>query len=46
MTIGEGKRPRDANQLAKWIVDRSTDDAPENRKAIYPKAHPATTYRS
>jgi hypothetical protein len=24
MTIGKGKRPRDPNQLAKWIVDRST----------------------
>jgi hypothetical protein len=22
--VGKGKRPRDANQLAKWIVDRST----------------------
>ena len=29
MTIGKGKRPRDPNQLAKWIVDRSTDDTPE-----------------
>jgi hypothetical protein len=28
MTIGKGKRPRDANQLAKWIVDQSTADAP------------------
>jgi hypothetical protein len=25
MTIGKGKRPRDPNQLAKWIVDRSTN---------------------
>jgi hypothetical protein len=24
MTIGKGKRPRDPNQLAKWIVDQST----------------------
>jgi hypothetical protein len=24
MTIGKGKRPRDPNQLAKWIVDRTT----------------------
>jgi len=24
VTIGKGKRPRDPNQLAKWIVDRST----------------------
>jgi hypothetical protein len=29
MTIGKGKRPRDPNQLAKWIVDQSTGDAPE-----------------
>ena len=29
MTTGKGKRPRDPNQLAKWIVDRSTGDAPE-----------------
>lgn len=29
MTIGRGKRPRDPNQLAKWIVDRSTSDTPE-----------------
>jgi hypothetical protein len=28
MTIGKGKRPRDANQLAKWIVDHSTADSP------------------
>ncbi len=26
MTIGKGKRPRDPNQLAKWIVDRSTEE--------------------
>ena len=24
MTVGKGKRPTDPNQLAKWIVDRST----------------------
>ncbi|HLX84409.1 MAG TPA: hypothetical protein VKR59_10965 [Terriglobales bacterium] len=29
MTIGKGKRPPDPNQLAKWIVDRSTGDTPE-----------------
>jgi hypothetical protein len=29
MTVGKGKRPRDPNQLAKWIVDRSTEDKPE-----------------
>ena len=26
MTVGKGKRPRDPNQLAKWIVDQSTGD--------------------
>ncbi len=29
MTVGKGKRPRDPNQLAKWIVDRSTSEMPE-----------------
>ena len=29
MTIGKGKRPRDPNQLAKWIVDQSTSEMPE-----------------
>ncbi|MGA2166606.1 MAG: hypothetical protein ABSG62_00245 [Terracidiphilus sp.] len=27
MTIGKGKRPRDPNQLAKWIVEQSTAEA-------------------
>jgi hypothetical protein len=27
--IGKGKRPRDPNQLAKWIVDQSTSEAPQ-----------------
>ncbi len=26
MTINKGKRPRDPNQLAKWIVDQSTGE--------------------
>ena len=29
MTVGRGKRPRDPNQLAKWTVDRSTSETPE-----------------
>ena len=33
MTIGKGKRPRDPNQLAKWIVDRSTDETPAVEEA-------------
>lgn len=28
MTIGKGKRPRDPNQLAKWIVEQSTSETP------------------
>jgi hypothetical protein len=26
MTVGKGKRPRDPNQLAKWIVEQSTSE--------------------
>jgi len=26
MTLGKGKRPRDANQLAKWVIDQSTSE--------------------
>lgn len=33
MTIGKGKRPRDPNQLAKWIVDRSTNEV-ESPEAV------------
>jgi len=32
--IGKGKRPRDPNQLAKWIVDQSTSEAPESHPAV------------
>jgi hypothetical protein len=28
MTIGKGKRPRDTNQLAKFIVDVTTGEVP------------------
>jgi hypothetical protein len=28
MTIGKGKRPRDTNQLAKFIVDITTEQVP------------------
>jgi hypothetical protein len=36
VTIGKGKRPRDPNQLAKWIVDQSTSEqsAPDMPKGI------------
>jgi hypothetical protein len=40
VTIGKGKRPRDPNQLAKWIVEQSTSQAPESE--ITPTA-PAPT---
>jgi hypothetical protein len=30
VTISKGKRPRDPNQLAKWIVDQSTSEAAPN----------------
>ena len=34
MTVNKGKRPRDPNQLAKWIVDRSTGEAPDQGTAV------------
>jgi len=34
MTIGKGKRPRDANQLAKWIVDASTSETSRSSAAL------------
>jgi hypothetical protein len=43
MTVGKGKRPRDPNQLAKWIVDRSTSETPEeNASAEVPQTTPPT----
>jgi hypothetical protein len=36
--IGKGKRPRDPNQLAKWIVDQSTSEAPEPEVQAAPAA--------
>jgi hypothetical protein len=41
MTIGKGKRPRDPNQLAKWIVDQSTSETPIQEQETAPKASPA-----
>ena len=43
MTVGKGKRPRDANQLAKWIVDRSTDETPEPEIDLNPAASTSST---
>ena len=38
VTIGKGKRPRDPNQLAKWIVDQSTNEAPHSEVVLEPTA--------
>jgi hypothetical protein len=38
VTIGKGKRPRDPNQLAKWIVDQSTSEIPPEIPAPEPVA--------
>ena len=40
MTIGKGKRPRDTNQLAKFIVDVTTGqvEAPDPNAAKNPSA--------
>jgi hypothetical protein len=43
MTIGKGKRPRDPNQLAKWIVDRSTDETPEPEHVLEPATSSSST---
>ena len=42
MTVGKGKRPRDPNQLAKWIVERSTGEAPEQAEKPTASAETAT----
>jgi hypothetical protein len=34
--IGKGKRPRDPNQLAKWIVEQSTSEAPPAVEPVPP----------
>lgn len=36
MTLGKGKRPRDPNQLAKWIVEQSTAEAPAEKPVSAP----------
>jgi hypothetical protein len=38
VTIGKGKRPRDPNQLAKWIVDQSTSEVPQPEPVPIPAA--------
>jgi hypothetical protein len=32
VTVGKGKRPRDPNQLAKWIVEHSTSGEPQSQE--------------
>jgi hypothetical protein len=41
VTIGKGKRPRDPNQLAKWIVDQSTSETPEPENVTAPAIPPS-----
>ncbi len=36
MTVGKGKRPRDPNQLAKWIVDRSINEVADQPAPLPP----------
>jgi hypothetical protein len=36
--VGKGKRPRDTNQLAKWIVDQSTGQLPDPNEGKNPAA--------
>ena len=38
MTTGKGKRPRDPNQLAKWVVENSTTDTPPEAPAPTPES--------
>jgi len=43
MTVGKGKRPRDPNQLAKWVVDHSTDETPEAEHTSEPATSSSST---
>ena len=43
MTVGKGKQPRDPNQLAKWIADRSTGETPEPEHALEPATSSSST---
>jgi hypothetical protein len=45
MTVEKGKRPRDPNQLAKWIVDSSTSETPlPDSSASLPSAPSLSAY--
>jgi hypothetical protein len=43
MTLGKGKRPRDPNLLAKWIVDRSTAEGGREPEEVQPAAPSSPT---
>jgi hypothetical protein len=45
MTIARGKRPRDPNQLAKWIVEQSTVDPVPEAPAV-PEPFNLSSYMS
>jgi len=40
MTVEKGKRPRDPNQLAKWLVDNSTAEVPTPEPLPVPQPSP------
>jgi len=49
MATGKGKRPRDLNQLARWIVDKSTEetDLPKEQPApVVPVPSDLSAYMS
>jgi hypothetical protein len=48
MTIGKGKRPRDPNQLAKWVMEQSTSENPiqeQEAKSVKPPVSPEALSR-
>jgi len=42
MTVGKGKRPRDPNQLAKWVVEQSTKE--ESQAPVVPVPSDLSAY--
>ena len=46
MTVGKGKRPRDPNHLAKWVVEQSTGEIPpqEEKPAHIPSPADISSY--
>ena len=45
MTAGKGKRSRDPNQLAKWIVEQSASETPEPEIVTVPVSPPTSLSR-